>query len=995
MKRRNWITALLIALIMISISNGTAFSETSIIPMEQEVTQGALRVEVDEQIVECPLKHTDVKASISGFIARVTVTQTFHNPYDEKIEAVYVFPLPHTAAIDNMTMTVGDRRIVGLIKRSAEAQAIYEAAIQQGKTASLLEQERPNIFTQSVGNIQPKDEVRIEISYVDVLDYDMGTYEFHFPMVVGPRYIPGTPTSKMPKLPAELEGKVGELEVPLDAPLAGADPSGTGVAPDTDRVPDASRITPPVLKPGYRTAHDISLAVSLNAGVPVQDIKVINHEAEVDRVDLSGATAAISPADSIPNKDFVMKYAVVGEKPEMAVLAHSDEPEQGYFMLMIQPKLDAELAEAPPREIVFLVDVSGSMRGEPTQKVKETMHHFFRRTKPNDTLQVITFAGSAAKLFKKPVPATQANIEHALDFTQNIRGGGGTEMLKAIKLVLNEPVDPERVRIVVMLTDGYIGNESEIIAEVDKRSGDQIRFWALGIGTSPNRYLIDGVAKHGGGMAKVLELNTDPGPLVEEIAERIHRAQLAKIRIDWNGLSVYETYPRRIPELWAGRPVIMFGRYTAGGSKEIRLSGNAEGKPLKYKLRVTLPDAQPVHDVLSKVWARKKIEDLSGQLHAVDAPEEELLRYNIEVYEDPIRFEDLSWYREMREIVEEITQIALNYRLMTQYTSFVAVDENDMQPINQVAKAPRQVVVPVPLPEGTDFRGFYNVPGPKVANSGMMRMVRAPAATSASGPNAQYKSVDRSQTLKALQAEASPEATRIRSELAENPAQSKFLRASLIVPSWRLLAGAINGEIDKAALTTLEKAWEDPMLETVMTSGNQYIAMRSAWCIRTAAQAVPTDAELTALSKRVTSKIRKIKLPKLQDNSASAYLSTLYAVLTHQEAADKGLVKSLLMRMDNNTDISVKTARLIAEGLLNPSTRNDKALQQVISTHDIYGDDLVLLTCLLAKSRGGQLWQTFREEFPYIVRRNRLSGHVVVMISRIEGSPKSIQISSK
>ena len=964
MKRRNWITALLIALIMISISNSTAFSETSIIPMEQEVTQGALRVEVDEQIVECPLKHTDVKVNISGFIARVTVTQTFHNPYDEKIEAVYVFPLPRTAAIDDMTMTVGDRRIVGLIKRSAEAQAIYQEAIQQGKTASLLEQERPNIFTQSVGNIQPKDEVRIEISYVDVLDYDMGTYEFHFPMVVGPRYIPGTPTSKMPKLPAELEGKVGELEVPLDAPLEGADPLGAGVAPDTNRVPDASRITPPVLKPGYRTAHDISLAVSLNAGVPIQDIKIVNHKSEVDRVDVSGATAVLSPADSIANKDFVMKYAVVGEKPEMAVLAHSDEPEQGYFMLMIQPKLDAELAEAPPREIVFLVDVSGSMSGEPTEKVKETMHHFFRRTKPNDTLQVITFAGSAAKLFKKSVPATQANIEHALDFTQQMRGGGGTEMLKAIKLVLNEPVDPERVRIVVMLTDGYIGNESEIIAEVDKRSGDQIRFWALGIGTSPNRYLIDGVAKHGGGMAKVLELNTDPGPLVEQIAERIHRAQLAKIRIDWNGLSVYETYPRRIPELWAGRPVVMFGRYGAGGSKEIRLSGSVEGKPLKYKLRVTLPDAQPVHDVLPKVWARKKIEDLSGQLHAVDVPE----------------------------IVEEITQIALNHRLMTQYTSFVAVDENDMQPIDQVAKAPRQVVVPVPLPEGADFRGFYNVRNPKVANSEMARMVRAPALSPASGSKAQYK-VNRRSTLKALQVESSPEATGILSELAENPAQSEFLRASLIVPSWQLLSGAINGEIDKAALTTLEKAWEDPMLETVMTSGNQYIAMRSAWCIRMAAQAVRTDVELTALSKRVISKMRKVKLPKLQDNSASAYLSTLYAVLTYQEAADRGLVKSLLMRMDNNTDISVKTARLIAGGLLNPSTRNDKALQQAISTHDIYGDDLVLLSCLLAKSRGGQLWQTFREEFPYIARRNQLSGHVVVMISRIGALPKSIQFS--
>ncbi len=968
MKQRNWITALLSGLIMLGISSGTAFTETSqpIIPMEQEITQGALRVEVDEQIVECPLKHTDVKANIAGFIARVTVTQNFHNPYDEKIEAVYVFPLPHTAAVDDMTMTVGDRRIVGLIKRRAEAQALYQEAIRQGKTASLLEQERPNIFTQSVGNIQPNDEVRIEISYVDVLDYDMGTYEFHFPMVVGPRYIPGTPTSKKPELPDELKGKVGELEVPLDAPLDGADPSGTGVAPDTNRVPDASRITPPVLKPGYRTAHDISLAVALDAGVPIQDIQIVNHTANVDRVDASGATAVLSPADSIPNKDFVMKYAVVGEKPEMAVLAHSDEPEQGYFMLMIQPKLDAELAEAPPREIVFLVDVSGSMRGEPTGKVKETMHHFLRRTKPNDTLQVITFSSHADKLFEKSVPATQANIEDALNFTQHIRSGGGTEMLNAIKLVLNEPVDPERVRIVVMLTDGYIGNEAEIIAEIDRRAGDQIRFSAIGIGTSPNRYLIDGVAKHGGGLADVIELNTDPGPLVAQIAERIHRAQLAKIQIDWNGLAVYETYPRRIPELWAGRPVIMFGRYKTGGSQKIELSGSAEGKPLKYKLHVTLPDAQPAHDVLSKVWARKKIEDLSSQMYTADSSE----------------------------VTEEITNIALTHRLMTQYTSFVAVDENDMQPINQEAKAPRQVVVPVPLPEGTDYQGFYNQ-RTRVAASNMGQMVKRSARITSSAPTAQHSvSVDRGPTVEALEAEASPQATGIVSEVERTSVQPEFLRKSLVVPSWKLLAGAIDGKVDKEALTTLQKAWEDPLLEAIITGGNQYIAVRSAWCIRTAAQAVPTDVELTVLSERVLSKVTKIKLPKLQDN-LSAYLSTLYAVLARQVDADKDLAKSLLMKMDKNAYMNVKTARLIAEGLLKPSARNDKALQAALSARDIYGDDLVLLTCLVAKNRGGQLWQTFREEFPYIARQSRLNGHVAVIISRLEASHRGIQFSAK
>jgi Ca-activated chloride channel family protein len=696
---------------------GIAFAQTPqpIDPMEHEVTQGALRVKTEDEIVECPLKHTDVKAIISGFIARVTVTQTFENPFDEKIEAVYVFPLPHTAAVDDMTMVMGARRIVGLIKRRDEARAVYERAIEQGATASLLEQERPNIFTQSVGNIKPGEEIHIEISYVDVLNYDMGSYEFHFPMVVGPRYIPGTPISKKPEMPKELKGKVSEAEGPeVEGPMEQTDPCGTGWSPDTTRVPDASRITPPVLKPGYRTGHDISLSVSLEAGVPIKDIKIVNHKAMLKRIGASGAVAEISTEDSIPNRDFVMKYAVVGEKPEMAVLAHSKGADQGYFMLMIQPKLDEELAKAPPREVVFLVDVSGSMSGEPTEKVKEAMRHFFRLSKPNDTVQVITFAGSANKLFERPVAATEENVSLALNFSQQIRAGGGTEMLKGIRMVLNEPVDPERVRIVVMLTDGYIGNEAEIIAEVGRRAGDQIRFWAIGIGSSPNRLLIDGVAKQGGGMSGVIELNTDPKELVSQIVERIHRAQLAKIRIDWNELSVSEIFPRRIPELWAGRPVILFGRYAQGGKTRIKLTGVAEGKPLSYSLDVTLPREQPKHGVLSKIWARKKIEDISAQMYYANTPE----------------------------VVEEITQVALAYRLMSQYTSFVAVDETEVQLASQKAKPPRQVLVPVPLPAGVEFDGIFggnvalkadaSVSSMRSSNLGSMTYSYSPASAKAS-----------------------------------------------------------------------------------------------------------------------------------------------------------------------------------------------------------------------------------------------------------------------
>ncbi len=420
----------------------------------RNVTQGALRIVPPASqeaqpaaqavpaggLVECPLTHTDVKAEISGFLARVHVTQTFKNPKNEKIEAVYVFPLPHQSAVDQMTMVVGDRRIEGQIKRRAEARAIYEQALYAGQTAALLEQERPNIFTQSVGNIPPGAEVKVEISYVDVLKYDQGEYEFSFPMVVGPRFNPGTPSPGQP-LNEELAGK--------------AAPGGAA----TEVVPDGDRINPPILAPGNRTGHDVSLTVHLDAGVPVQAMDVRSHSASIERPDTRHAVVKLDELDSIPNKDFVLRYNVVGEKPTMALLAHRGAPSQdgdgknparagrddGYFLLMIQPQEDEKLKKSPPREIVFLVDVSGSMSGAPTQKVIETMQHMLTLCREGvDTVQVVTFASQANKLFDAPVPVNKDNIAQALQFTGNIRAGGGTQMLEGVKLAMNEKLDPER-----------------------------------------------------------------------------------------------------------------------------------------------------------------------------------------------------------------------------------------------------------------------------------------------------------------------------------------------------------------------------------------------------------------------------------------------------------------------------------------------------------------------------------------------------------------------
>src|ERR1044071_3544458 len=257
---------------------------------ENQITQGTLQaVDAAGKVkTVCPLKHTDVKAQISGFLSRVTVTQEFENPFKEKIEAVYTFPLPQNAAVDDMTMLVGDRTVRGKILRREEAQAVYEAAKNNGQTASLLEQERPNIFTQSVANILPGEQIKITISYVETLKYEDGSYEFVFPMVVGPRYVPGNATG-------------GQNNA-----------NGNGFAPNTDRVPDASVITPQPAPPGMRAGHDISIDLTVDAGVPIDGLISKTHEVDLERPTVHGAHVRLKDQATIPNKDFIFRYDVAG-----------------------------------------------------------------------------------------------------------------------------------------------------------------------------------------------------------------------------------------------------------------------------------------------------------------------------------------------------------------------------------------------------------------------------------------------------------------------------------------------------------------------------------------------------------------------------------------------------------------------------------------------------------------------------------------------------------
>jgi Ca-activated chloride channel family protein len=646
----------------------------SVATAQNGVTQGSLQVvgpNGDAKAV-CPLKHTDVKAQVSGFLSRVTVTQEFENPFKEKIEAVYTFPLPQNAAVDDMTMVVGDRTVRGKILRREEAQAVYEAAKNNGQRASLLNQERPNIFTQSVANILPGEQIKITISYVETLKYENGAYEFVFPMVVGPRYVPGEPTGA----------------------------KGDGFAPDTDQVPDGSVITPRPAPAGMRAGHDLSLEVSLDAGVPIDALASKTHDVNIERSGDHQAHITLKDLATIPNKDFILRYDVAGAKISDAVLTHATGT-GGFFTLILQPPERITVEDVTPKELVFVLDTSGSMSGFPIEKAKETMKLALDSLYPYDTFNLITFAGDEHILFPQPVPATKENLAKAQAFLESRQGSGGTEMMKAIRASMDASDKQGHVRIVCFMTDGYVGNDLEIIGEVQKHPN--ARVFSFGIGSSVNRFLLDNMAKYGRGEVEYVALNDDGSAAARRFHERVRNPLLTDISIDWNGMVVSDVYPKTIPDLFGAKPLIVNGRYTGTGKGVIRLKGKMSGRDFVRDIPVDFSNPQS-HDVLATLWARTRVDDLMSQ-----------------------DFNGAQRGTMKDDVKQSIVQLGLDYRLMTQFTSFVAVEEMIVTDGGQ----PRRIDVPVEVPEGVNRSAVFGEEGEKMkAFSGRYVQMQAPSTLS-------------------------------------------------------------------------------------------------------------------------------------------------------------------------------------------------------------------------------------------------------------------------
>ena len=614
-----------------------------LVPPADEDTPGSgamlARLPKEEKEIPLPLKHTDVKGQISGYIATVDVTQQFHNPYDEKIEAVYVFPLPQNAAINEFIMTIGERRIRGIIRERQEAEEIYRQAKSQGHVASLLTQERPNIFTQKVANIEPGKQIDVNIKYFNTLDYTDGWYEFVFPMVVGPRFNP----------PGYTDG-------------VGAVARGkTGISGQKTEVQ--------YLKPGQRSGHDISLAVDIDAGVKIEKVTCTSHVITKSAAAPEKLAVKLSSLDSIPNKDFVLRYKVAGKTVKSALVTHCDQ-RGGFFTLMLYPPDNLSYLKRAQMEMIFVLDCSGSMSGKPIAKAKQAIARALKKLQPGDTFQVIRFSNNASQLGPDPVPATPENIRKGLAYVESLEGSGGTMMIEGIKAALDFTHDPQRFRLVSFMTDGYIGNETEILAAIAQRLGAS-RIFSFGVGSSVNRYLLDRMAKLGKGAVAYIGLDDSAGEIVDLFYDRISHPALTDVEIDWGDMQVADMYPSRIPDLFVGRPVILTGRFKGSRSTTIHVKGKVGDMTQDIAIAADLGDSAATHSGIACVWARKKIEMLGSQ----------------------------AIYDTNPGLPGEIRQVALEYGLMSAYTAFIAVDSSHKTSGDHGIT----VAVPVPVPDGVRY----------------------------------------------------------------------------------------------------------------------------------------------------------------------------------------------------------------------------------------------------------------------------------------------------
>ena len=549
------------------------------------------------------LQSTDITAQIDGVIANVTVNQIYVNNGRQKLEAVYVFPGSTRAAVYGLDMKIGDRKISARVKEREQARKEYDAARKTGKRASLLEQHRPNVFQMNVANIMPGDTITVTMYYTELLEHRDGVYEFVYPGVVGPRYSTGNEDW--------VEQSIAQLTVK---------------------------------QPRF------NIRTIVKAAVPVTDIRCSSHPVSISRPDPGTTVVSLAnPQDEKTSQDYILQYSL-RDRQVQSGLMYYDHGDEKFFMLMMQPPGKIMPEDIPPREYIFIVDVSGSMLGFPLEVSKEILRKLISSLRPADIFNVMLFESSNSMMSKRSLPATPENIENAIRLIDRRGGNGGTRLYPALEKAFAFETTPEYARTFIIATDGFVTVE-EAAFQMVRNNRNKANLFALGIG-SANRYLIEGLAYAGAGEAYFIENKTSAQAVGEKLIKVISTPVLSHIRINWEGFDVFDVEPLPVADLFAEKPIVLYGKFRGKPTGQISLTGITPSGKFVQSLPVNKA-VKSDNEALRYLWARNRIRYLS----------------------------DYAGYfgEKGADHSKQITEMGLKYNLLTDCTSFLAVDDQEIE----------------------------------------------------------------------------------------------------------------------------------------------------------------------------------------------------------------------------------------------------------------------------------------------------------------------------